>query len=144
MPKTIVHTPLYPVKDQPDSKAGICLECGDSIGYGRTDRKFCCDACKNKYNNRKTRSSRVIKLRILNALDKNHRILEHLLRMGVTSIDISSLKQLGFNMDYMTSCHKTRGHTEIWCFDIRFEVTETRVRSISRVQAFILPEGKGQ
>ena len=27
-----------------------CLECGDAIA-GREDKKFCCDGCRNSYNN---------------------------------------------------------------------------------------------
>lgn len=111
-----------------------CLECGDEIGYGRTDRKFCSLSCKNRYNNRKNQDSRRTKLKVLNALNRNHEILDGLLKMGMTEMNISDLKHLGFDTDYMTSCYRTRGHTEFCCFDIRYHVTPTRITSIFRMK----------
>ena len=29
----------------------LCLECGDKL-FGRIDKKFCSDACRNAYNNK--------------------------------------------------------------------------------------------
>ena len=49
--------------------AGVetCLECG-AIFYGRSNRKFCCDACKNKYHNRHFQDIRNRKLRVKSVL----------------------------------------------------------------------------
>lgn len=132
----------YPGGEDTGNRKVRCLECGDVIRYGRPDRKFCCDSCKNRYNNRRTRSSRVMKLRVINSLEKNHMILSHLLKMGIDSIEITSLKQLGFSFDYMTSYRKYRGHAEIWCFDIRMVVTETKVKSIERVSPLLIKDNE--
>ena len=89
-----------------------CLECGNEIGYGRPDRKFCSPNCKNRYNNRKVRNYRNMKLRVQNALDKNHEILRQLVRLGVGSVSLSELSVLGFNLSYSTSHTKAGGHDE--------------------------------
>ena len=34
-----------------------CSECGDNI-VGRIDKKFCCDACRNSFNNRVNKDSK--------------------------------------------------------------------------------------
>ena len=36
----------------------VCLECGDQIRYGRTDKKFCCDECRARNYNDRVRKSR--------------------------------------------------------------------------------------
>lgn len=110
-----------------------CLECGDTIEYGRAGKKFCCENCKNRYNNRRVRNTRISRMRVMTSLDKNYRILERLLRMGVTTMDVSYMKQLGFSFDSVTSYHKVRKRDEFCCFDISFVVTETKVTSITRV-----------
>lgn len=125
-----------------DEKGHKCLECGDEIGYGRPDRKFCSMSCKNRYNNRKNQGSRQAKLKIMNALDRNHEILDSLLRMGLTEMNLADVKHLGFNVNYMTSCYRTRGHTEYCCFDIRYHVTPTRITSIFKMKGSINAEKK--
>ena len=110
-----------------------CLECGDRIEYGRIDRKFCCEKCKNSYNNRKTRTSRNFRLKVHHSLEKNYEILNQLVRSEVNAIPLSELTMLGFNIDFMTSYHKNRGHHECWCYDIRYFLTENRIFSIEKV-----------
>lgn len=115
-------------------KITLCLECGDEIEYGRQDRKFCCNACKNKYHNRKLRDTRYAKTRILNTLEKNYSILERILKQDHVDLSISELKYMGFNFDYLTSYQKTRRHDEYGCFDIHFTVMSSKIISIGRVK----------
>lgn len=110
-----------------------CLECGDEIRYGRPDRKFCCEACKNRYNNRKARTSRNTRLRVMNALDRNYRLLDHLLKLGMDSFDLVELRHMGFEPAYVTSYRRLRCHDEFCCFDIRFIMTATKICSLSRL-----------
>lgn len=124
-----------------DAQGTKCLECGDEIGYGRPDRKFCSLACKNRFNNRKNQGGRQIKLKVMNALNKNHEILSGLLKLGITDMDMMEMKQLGFNPDYITSIMRTRGKDEFCCFDIRYHVTPTRITSIYRMPKKTLSEG---
>ncbi len=110
-----------------------CLECGDRIDYGRHDKKFCCDTCKNRYNNRKARGSRVAKVKILSALEKNYSILSRLVKMKVTSLSVTELRYMGFNFDCVTSYQKIRRHDVFLCFDISFTIVSSRVMSIRRL-----------
>lgn len=113
---------------------GVCLECGDRILYGRQDKKFCCETCKNRYNNRKVRDSKITRVRILNALNKNYSILTYLLKMGVNDIEVSNLRHLGFDFGHITSFQKSRRFTELWCFDIKIVITGSQVTSIEQIQ----------
>lgn len=122
-----------------EHKAVACLECGDEIRYGRPDKKFCCESCKNRYNNRKSRNSRVTKLKVINSLERNHGILDRMLKLGMDSMDLVELKHLGFDTDYVTSYRKIRRHDEFCCFDIRFILTPTRICSVSRIPCSLDP-----
>ena len=67
----------------------VCLECGDRIRYGRADKKFCCDECKNRHHNHKSRSGRFIKRKVLSILEKNYEILERYVKAGEGSVLLS-------------------------------------------------------
>ena len=54
-----------------------CPECGTKI-IGREDKKFCCDGCRNTYNNRNNKDAINLIRNTNNALRKNWRILEEL------------------------------------------------------------------
>ena len=112
----------------------VCLECGEEITYGRPDRKFCSDSCKNRYHNSRTYSTRAVRLRVLNALDRNYNILDSLCKQGVRSISLGDLAQMGYNMEYVTSHHKVAGgHNEYRCFDIKYCLSQTKVFSLEKV-----------
>ena len=98
--------------------AGVetCLECG-AIFYGRSNRKFCCDACKNKYHNRHFQDIRNRKLRVKSVLEKNYKILSGLLHENRLSVDFAELSLLGYNPE---------------CYDIMFMISAERIYNIHR------------
>lgn len=110
-----------------------CLECGDVLKYGRSDRKFCSVKCRTAYNNRKARAGRRVRLKVRNAIERNYSILEKLLKAKVQSIALPEIRILGFRTEYATSYRKANGHHEFWCFDIKYYLTENRLFSISRM-----------
>ena len=114
----------------------LCLECGDQIRYGRTDKKFCSDECRMKNYNEKARMSRAFKRRILNALSRNYRILDNLVKADMDSADLMTLASMGFIPSLMTSFRKNGKHDECSCFDIRYIMTGTRIYSISKIENF--------
>lgn len=111
-----------------------CLECGDKINYGRTDKKFCSEECKNRHHNHQLRSSRNAKRRVLSALEKNYSILEEILKSGKDSLPLSDAMLMGFNPGYATSFRKLRCHQSYGCFDINYIMTPNRLSSISKIQ----------
>ena len=117
----------------------VCLECGDKIRYGRTDKKFCCEECKNRHYNRLVKDSRAFRRKILGHIDRNYEILDSLLRSGVTSADLTDLTSAGFLPGIMTSCLRTRTRVECACFDIKYIITPGRLSSISKIQNVSLP-----
>lgn len=115
-----------------DHPGPCCLECGAPLIYGRPDRKFCNEDCKNRYHNRISNRERSGKRRVLNALNRNHEILSGLLRFGVTALDMDELLLQGFHPEFFTSCRRC-GRTSVYgCFDISFEMTPSGISGIRR------------
>lgn len=112
----------------------VCLECGDKIRYGRSDKKFCCDKCRMSHNNRAARNGKAFRRKILRQLEKNYVILDSLLKSGVSSADLTDLVASGFVAEIVTSHRKLRTHSEYSCFDIKYILTPSKVSCISKIQ----------
>ncbi len=93
-----------------------CLCCGKAM-FGRSDKKFCDDQCRNAYNN--TLNSDTPYVRQVNTiLRKNRRILETLNVGGKTKVPRSKLAEQGFNFKYFTNLLKTKtGNTYYFCYE---------------------------
>ena len=115
-----------------------CMECGEPLGeYGRSDRKFCSPHCKDGYNNRKRHYLRGVRRRVETALSRNHSILERLLEEGRTSAQLADLVQMGFKTDYVSSFRKAGGRDVVWCYDIKYVLTPTKVMRIERLSSVL-------
>ena len=89
-----------------------CIECHTEL-YGRVDKKFCSDQCRNTYNNRFHADSNAYIRKINYILRKNRRIMEELL--SVTEKDAlrvhkGKLTDKGFSFDYYTNISKTKNN----------------------------------
>lgn len=114
-------------------KKRLCIECGNPIPDSRTDRLYCCDSCKNHHNYETRQASRQNHALVLDILAENYRILTDLLRGRVESIGIAELLCRGFSPEFMTFCQRRPRYSECCCFDIRYNLTVSRVFSISRI-----------
>jgi hypothetical protein len=84
-----------------------CPECGNKL-IGRADKKFCCDACRNAYNNALNKDTKNLLRTVNNRLRKNYRILETLNSKEKTKVLKSTLSQHGFNFNYITGIYTTK------------------------------------
>ena len=104
---------------QPKEEIKKCLACDKPI-KGRSDKKFCDDACRNNYNNElKSISNNQIR-NVNNALGKNRRILEELLPEGKEMVKTTQdkLLQKGFLFKYVTHLYNTKeGRTYYYCYE---------------------------
>ncbi|MBO4446747.1 MAG: hypothetical protein J5764_01320 [Bacteroidales bacterium] len=122
----------YKLRNEDDN---LCLECGKEI-YGRTDKKFCCQSCKNEWHNRNNATYRLVRNKTITALGRNHKILEDLIEEGIESIDELELRQMGFRPEFLTSSniHDRRTLKEYACYDIVYCVGGGRISKIRRIQ----------
>lgn len=109
-----------------------CLECGKII-LGRTDKKFCNLACKNKYNNQRLKEKKERRLNIIRKLSRNYEILESLLEEEQSFYYIEELIKLGFDIRYITEVRHLGSRNQIFlCFDIAYSLSGSRISKIRR------------
>ena len=97
-----------------------CIECGDEF-TGRVDKKFCCDQCRNTYNNRLNSDNIKVVRNTNRILKKNWRILQTLNPDGKSRASRDKLLRSGFNFSYVTAYYTTKkGDTYFFCYDQGF------------------------
>lgn len=87
-----------------------CLECETEL-YGRVDKKFCSDQCRNTFNNKIHAISNTYIRKVNYILRKNRRIMEDLLNANekdAKRIHKTKLIDKGFSFDYYTNIYKTK------------------------------------
>ncbi len=96
----------------------VCLECQNPI-KGRSDKRFCDDACRNAYNNRLNSNENNRIRNINNALRKNRRILRQVLAdEKMIKVNSDYLKKKGFDFEYHTHhLHTSKGQTYLFIYE---------------------------
>lgn len=112
-----------------------CLECGEKI-IGRSDKKFCNDACRNAYNNKQNKDSSNLMRNVNNKLRKNYRILVEVNIDGKTKVTRSKLDSLGFDFDYFTNMKVYKNGSEYkFIYDYGYKLLEDDFVLIVKSQA---------
>lgn len=99
-----------------------CLTCGEPI-KGRSDKKFCDDACRSSYNNELNSDRSALMRRLNNTLRKNRRILQDLIPKAEGKIVVprKKLSDKGFDFTYHTHTLSTKaGSTYIFCYEFGY------------------------
>lgn len=101
-----------------------CLECEEKI-IGRTDKKFCNDACRNAYNNKQNKDSNNLMRNINNKLRKNYRILTDINVDGKVKVAHAKLDSLGFDFNYFTQIKTYKNGAEYkFVYDYGYKILE--------------------
>ncbi len=96
-----------------------CLQCGKAV-RGRLDKKFCDDYCRNAYNNRQKADKNNLIRNINNALLKNRRILESVVKPEeeLGKCPRQRLAEAGFDFRYHTHQYlNKKGQTYNFCYE---------------------------
>lgn len=94
-----------------------CEQCGTEI-FGRADKRFCSDYCRNVKHNAENRDYSNYMRRVNNILRKNRRILAKYNPNGKSKILASVLMEEGFNFGYFTNIYETKkGGKYYFCYD---------------------------
>lgn len=97
-----------------------CLECGEPI-RGRTDKKFCTDACRNLFHYRTNNAPINYVRNVVNTLKRNRRILSELNPGGKAKVHRDKLVERGYNFMYHTNIYRTKvGNVYVFCFEHGF------------------------
>lgn len=126
----------------------LCLNCGQPVGSGRKDKKYCSDTCKTDYNNNKDESATpemslaAYMRRVQQILVKNRQILDQCLGDKDTiSMDKQDLDGRGFTFKYITSRTRTKKTGEIYCFCFELgykEMEDERVIIVRREREIVV------
>lgn len=94
-----------------------CPEC-DRIIFGRADKKFCSDLCRNAFNNRTNSAANNLVRSVNRILKKNRRVMEALNPKGKTKVTRDALMSEGFDFNYHTSTYTTKeGKVYYFCYE---------------------------
>jgi hypothetical protein len=96
-----------------------CMQCGVRI-RGRSDKKFCEDACRNAYNNLQHRTLNKAIRRVNSILKSNRRILEKLFQPGEPHVKVPRklLMEKGFKLNYLTNLvSSSMGSHYYFCYE---------------------------
>lgn len=104
----------------------ICENCGKAL-FGRIDKRFCNDSCRNEFNRKKRASEKIAEYEnlpeILKIIKRNHEILksyqlEHSPYGAIISVHRSELLNKGYHFKFFTSLHRDKsGNLWKYCFD---------------------------
>ena len=95
----------------------VCLECGEPV-KGRSDKKFCSDACRNIYHYNANNAPINYVRNVVNILKRNRRVLSEPNPEGKTKVHREKLLERGYNFLYHTNIYRTRaGNTYVFCFE---------------------------
>lgn len=98
----------------------VCLLCSKKL-VGRSDKKFCNDACRNEFNNRLNSDENNLMRRINYVLRKNRRILIELLEKNQNSVSKIELIAAGFDFTHCTSVNQTsKGKTTFKVYEMSY------------------------
>lgn len=99
----------------------VCLCCKEKI-FGRSDKKFCSDGCRNAYHNAVKNESLKILRNTNNKLRKNYRILDQVvLNQGKGRVNKTKLIDQGFFFDLFTSIYHTKkGTSYFFVYDLGY------------------------
>ena len=104
----------------------VCLVCRKPL-KGRSDKKFCDDQCRNRYNN-ELKSGRNLYVRHVNKiLKKNRRILEELVPSSkkVHKVNKDKMQRLGFHFNFYTHTYTNKkGNTYHFCYEYGYLLLE--------------------
>ncbi len=88
---------------------GICRECGEGFS-GRSDKRFCSDACRNAYHNSRNRETNGLFRSVNRRLKQNYRILHaHLRGQTCGVIQRQELLAGGFDPNLFTGIARDAG-----------------------------------
>lgn len=114
-------------------KIRYCLECGAKVPEGRTDKIYCSNACRSRHFYESKQMGKEYRYSIIEALDKNHAILNELIRKKVESVELNELLYRGFCPQFMTCCRRKTKYIECGCFDILYNQNTDRIFSITKI-----------
>lgn len=123
------NTKMYRIQNEEEVH---CLECGEPV-YGRSDKKFCSDNCRNRWHGHLRYAREKIQAREMQILARNYSILESMLCLTGGKCPFSTLEEMGFKKEYVTRVIKKGKHLEYRCFDFAYNMGAGKLFNLHRL-----------
>lgn len=99
----------------------LCKDCNADL-VGRSDKKFCGDACRSNYYNQLHAEERKLMNSINSILRRNRRVLDEMRRSRILKSSKEDLLGKGFNFSFFTHRKTDRGFkTSYYCYDLGYQ-----------------------
>lgn len=95
-----------------------CKQC-ERLVVGRSDKKFCSDACRIDHHNQQKKDAYDFKKDLIRTSEGNRRILHLLLEEGTDKLQTEDLLAKGFNFNGITGINPVAKQIELFCFEYR-------------------------
>ena len=116
-----------------DEEGARCLECGEPV-YGRTDKKFCNNNCRNRYHSHLRYAPVKAQNDTMHILSHNYAVLQTVYLLKGGSCPRSTLDEMGFKSEYVTQqVYKKGKHLEYRCFDFVYNLSENKLFNLRRI-----------
>lgn len=113
-----------------------CKVCKEPL-FGRTDQKFCSDACRSHHHNLKNQKKNQGFYSTHRALQNNYRILRDYVSKEYTECNLSELNRQGFKSSCITEIEKGQGDglPKYYLYDIGYHfLTSEKIKIFKRVK----------
>ncbi len=110
-----------------------CLHCKEPI-FGRIDKRFCSDNCRNQYHNSLKSAESMYFRRVNYILRRNRRILLESYQEGKDLLCHQNLLNRGFDYTYITNYQiNIDGSASYFCYDIGYTFhSNQKIRLLKR------------
>mgnify|MGYP002146781132 FL=1 len=95
-----------------------CTRCEKTI-IGRSDKRFCSDACRIDYHNQQRRELYEGRKHIHQTINRNRQVLQSLYERGALVLTQEELLANGFSFSGITGIACEKSHLELFCYDFR-------------------------
>ncbi|TNE78620.1 MAG: hypothetical protein EP332_13495 [Bacteroidetes bacterium] len=110
----------------------VCQECGSRM-FGRSDKKFCSDLCRNSYHNRLNSEQNSFMRQINGTLKRNRKILEDLFARHTEPLNRNELQELGFNFRHYTGSERTDKGVRYFCYEFVYSYLSKNEIKLSKM-----------
>ena len=113
-----------------------CKVCKEPL-FGRTDQKFCSDACRSHHHNLKNQKKNQGFYSTHRVLQNNYRILRDYVSKEYTVCNLSELNRQGFRSSCITEIEKGQedGLPKYYLYDIGYHfLTSEKIKIFKRVK----------
>lgn len=124
------HTKNYLIMKRSNHR--FCLNCGLPV-YGRADKKYCDDHCRNDFhNNKAVHNARLTRL-THRKLRRNYEILSGVIQAGVSEVPKDELLVYGFQINSVTESELREDGTMLYgIYDIHYFEKANRLIEVYR------------